>query len=56
MAPNALGVTWAMKLTPNIIINCRFENGRTNKLEIQDDELVIAVLFARVLVENISAG
>jgi hypothetical protein len=28
----------------------------TYKLEIQDDELVIAVLFARVLVENISAG
>jgi len=26
------------------------------KLEIQDEELVMAVLFARVLVENISAG
>lgn len=59
MARKAMGVTWAMKLKYNRIIRygwlC-YGSISTHKFEIHEAELVIAVLFARVRVENISAG
>lgn len=61
MAAKALGVTWAMKLYSlaihqHMIAQKVYHKQFTNKLEIHDEELVIAVLFARVRVEKISAG